>query len=174
MRFICTTLAIAVAARAMAQDGNAGAGGSSAMPIIVAVLVIAIIVLAFIVLRKPKASLPPPELARGEDEVTQVRIQGPRLVRIQGGVKVGAEVPVNGPVTVGRDSACTIRFDDLELSPVHAEFRPGTGGIYVVDKASESGTFVNDDRIAPETPRQLADGDKVRMGGSVLQFRVNA
>lgn len=174
MRVICSFLMVAAATCAFAQEGNANGGGSSAMPIVVGVLVAAIIVLGFIVLRKPKASLPPPELARGEDEITQVRIQGPRLVRIQGGVKVGGEIPVNGPVIVGQDASCTIHLDDADMNPIHAEFRPSGGSTVVVDRSTAAGTFVNDERLLPETPKALVDGDKIRMGGSVLQFRANA
>ena len=72
--------------------------------------------------------------------------------------------------TLGREEGeCTMRFDDARLSRVHARIVAVNGEWMLTDQGSTNGTFVNDVRV--EKPAQLADGDRVVLGGSVsLRF----
>ncbi|RYG40110.1 hypothetical protein EON79_23160, partial [bacterium] len=88
MRGVFTGLIGAMAALAAAQDGGQSGEGGGMISILAGVLVVAIFVLGYLALRKPKAALPPSEISRGRNGASQVLIPGPRLVRIQGGVKV--------------------------------------------------------------------------------------
>lgn len=67
-----------------------------------------------------------------------------------------------------------IAFYDPEgyVSRNHARIVAEQRRYYVVDLNSSNGTFVNEERLAPQTPRLLRDGDQVRLGRVVLQFRL--
>jgi hypothetical protein len=76
-----------------------------------------------------------------------------------------------GTVTVGRraETDLPLAWDD-EVSGLHAELH-GAGGEWSVvdDGLSTNGTFVNGQRVAGR--RRLRDGDRVRLGRTVLVFR---
>lgn len=179
LRSIPTALFALLPVIARAQDGGDGGGSSLLVPILGGLLVIAIAVIVFLALRSkggaaPTASAPvgrPQVGAATEEEGTQVRVVGHRLVRWHGGVKVGAEYPIINTVTVGRDKTCTISLADPEMSGLHAEVQVVHGKAYVTDKASTNGTFVNDGRIDPDVPVSLVDGDKIKLGGTILLYQ---
>jgi pSer/pThr/pTyr-binding forkhead associated (FHA) protein len=54
------------------------------------------------------------------------------------------------------------------VSPVHAELRREQNSFVLVDRGSEAGTFVNDERI---TNVALSDGDRLRIGDVQFIFR---
>jgi phage tail-like protein len=53
----------------------------------------------------------------------------------------------------------------------HAEIRFAQGIAQITDLGGAAGTFVGDERLLPNQPRQLADGDLVRIGPFSLLFR---
>ncbi|MCW5940901.1 MAG: FHA domain-containing protein [Fimbriimonadaceae bacterium] len=179
LRSTPTALILLAPVLARAQDANEGGGSSLLVPILGGLLVVAIAVIAYLAMRSkgasPSSSVPAPRPtsapASGEEEGTQVRVVGHRLVRLHGGVKVGAEYPVINTVTVGRDKTCTISLADPEMSGVHAEIQVVHGKAYVTDKASTNGTFVNDGRIDPDVPVSLVEGDKIKLGGTILLYQ---
>jgi len=70
--------------------------------------------------------------------------------------------------TVGRLPECDVVVDDPGASRHHAEIRR-VGSAYVVnDLGSTNGTLVNDARV---TEQALADGDRITIGNTVLEFR---
>jgi len=71
-------------------------------------------------------------------------------------------------VTMGRLPECTVSFDDPNISRVHAEIRPDGGGFVVSDAGSTNGTSVNGASI---TNHRLADGDRITMGATEVEFR---
>lgn len=73
--------------------------------------------------------------------------------------------------TMGRGTEVDIRIDDPGISRKHAEIRrtPDGIGYSVIDLASTNGTIVAGDRVGE---RALADGDEIRLGSTVLVFRV--
>ncbi len=73
-----------------------------------------------------------------------------------------------GKVGIGRDAANAIRLHDTEVSRRHAELCYDGSVCLVVDLGSSNGTFVNGHRIDEEN--QLATGDRVQVGGTVMLF----
>ena len=123
---------------------------------------------------KPSASrsVPTPSVD-DEDEVTRVRVAGPRLIRTMGGLKVGDEMPISNAMTIGRGQGSTIRLNDAELSSIHAEFRMESGLPVVTDMGSTNGTFVNSERIEPHISVCLKDGDQIKIGATNLVFKAS-
>jgi predicted component of type VI protein secretion system len=76
------------------------------------------------------------------------------------------------PVTIGRAVGSDIRLDwDDQVSRVHAELgRVGDSWVLVDDGLSSNGSFVNEERVSSR--RRLEDGDRIRVGSSVLVFRL--
>jgi DNA-binding CsgD family transcriptional regulator len=77
-------------------------------------------------------------------------------------------------LTIGRGSYNDLALEwDPEISRTHAHLEPvGPEWALVDDGLSRNGSFVNDERVAGR--RRLQDGDVVRLGRTVLQFRAPA
>jgi len=69
---------------------------------------------------------------------------------------------------------------DLDLTPFgalekgisrhHAAIRRGEDTLTLVDLGSVNGTYLNGQRLTPEQPRVLRDGDEIRLGQLVLHI----
>jgi two-component system cell cycle response regulator len=71
--------------------------------------------------------------------------------------------------TLGRAPECTHQVLDSTVSRVHAVLTIDPGGaVYVEDKASTNGTFVNGVRLAPREAVPLRDGDRIQIGTGVI------
>lgn len=87
-----------------------------------------------------------------------------RLV-VRGGEESGCSYEVYGlPVTLGAALGNDLVFPEGRVSRNHAVLERRGSAIELSDLNSENGTFVNGDRI---TRRRLAQGDRIRLGGSV-------
>ena len=78
------------------------------------------------------------------------------------------ELPLEGDrMTIGRgpDNTCTL--EDLAASRHHAEISSKGPGFLIKDLRSSNGTWVNRERVENH---QLADGDEIRIGGTVMTF----
>jgi pSer/pThr/pTyr-binding forkhead associated (FHA) protein len=75
------------------------------------------------------------------------------------------------PATIGRDTASTIRIDDLTISRRHAVLNLAAGEWRLSDLASSTGTMHNGVRLAPGHEVALKDGDVLQLGNVVLVFR---
>jgi hypothetical protein len=99
-------------------------------------------------------------------ELDAERAGGPFLV-------VGAEVralPEDGRLTLGREPACDLCFDDHEISRLHCELEFVGGHWVLADHGlSRNGTFLNGERVHGE--RALHDGDTIRIGATVVTYR---
>lgn len=74
---------------------------------------------------------------------------------------------VGDEATIGRDSQCTIRLMDNEVSRRHAIIRKVNERFVIEDAQSSNGTFVN----GQKTPQHcLCSGDRLQIGRSVLIF----
>jgi len=78
-------------------------------------------------------------------------------------------VRLDGNLTVGRAPECELRIDDTYASQQHARVFARNGSWFVEDLGSTNGTFVNEQRLA--APAQLAPGDRIRVGTTVLELR---
>ena len=91
------------------------------------------------------------------------------LIMVEGNTP-GETVPVRqARITLGRGSQADLQIDDPALSRLHAEVVQREGKWFVRDLGSTNGTWVGPDRV--KGLRQLADGDRVKLGKSTT-YRV--
>ena len=74
-------------------------------------------------------------------------------------------------VSIGRAESCDLRLPDLSISQHHASIRQRGRDYIILDEGSTNGTFVGPVRLAPQAPRVLQSGDRVRVGRIWLQVR---
>ena len=91
------------------------------------------------------------------------------LIVVNGGTP-GAMLQLGGGGTrLGRSHENSVRFADLGVSRRHAAIvSDAQGNAWLSDLDSTNGTFLNDGRIASHVPHRLDDGDRVRIGPSVV------
>jgi len=73
-------------------------------------------------------------------------------------------------LTIGRELDNVLVLDDPRVSRRHAVVRKVGEAWQVFDLASGNGTFINEQRIPPQTGMALKQGDVVRLGASQLVF----
>jgi len=72
-------------------------------------------------------------------------------------------------LTIGRGGQNDISIDGDEFASArHARFEPRRDGVWVQDRGSTNGTYVNGTRL--ERPRRLTPGDVVRVGETDLRY----
>ncbi len=91
--------------------------------------------------------------------------------RDSGGLQQIAVLSAGRRLTVGRRASNDIVLaDDPEVSRVHAELEPVAGDWAVADEGlSRNGTFIVSERISGR--RRLDDGDLIRFGRTVVEYR---
>lgn len=75
---------------------------------------------------------------------------------------------LRGSMLIGSDPNCTIHIDSLALSPRHARLDTQDQTSVLVDLDSETGTFVNQEKISKHL---LKDGDLIRVGKHTLSYK---
>ena len=91
---------------------------------------------------------------------------------VKDGPDKGRQFPVDGTTIIGRSSPSTVVLDDHRVSGQHAQVkRSGTGFVFT-DLNSSNGSFlVVEDREAEiRGSQELVDGDRVRLGRTILEF----
>ncbi len=88
------------------------------------------------------------------------------LVMSKAGVYTIA-LPEGGELTIGRGEECAIRLNDAKVSRLHAVLRVGPA-FALVDQGSTNGTVVAGRKLASRETVDLAVGDMVTVGASVL------
>ena len=79
------------------------------------------------------------------------------------------EVDISSTVTIGRDERNILAlFKDSAIEQFHAEVKREAGRYVIEDKSSESGTFVNQERVSGR--HALKDGDVIDIGGTRIVF----
>ncbi|MEN6521469.1 MAG: FHA domain-containing protein [Armatimonadota bacterium] len=77
-----------------------------------------------------------------------------------------------GENTVGRRPANDIVIADPYISGSHAVISASDGSFSVTDTGSTNGTSVNGERLSPNEPHALTDGDEVTFGQDSFRFTV--
>ncbi len=73
-----------------------------------------------------------------------------------------------GRSSIGRSAAASLQIDGPGMSRLHAEIVVDGGQVVLRDLGSANGSFVQDLRLSG--PRQLHDGDRLRLGSVLLKF----
>jgi pSer/pThr/pTyr-binding forkhead associated (FHA) protein len=72
-------------------------------------------------------------------------------------------------LTIGRGGQNDVPLEEDEFTSArHARFEPRRDGVWVQDRGSTNGTFVNGTQI--DRPRRLTPGDVVRVGETDLRY----
>ncbi|MGQ9525238.1 MAG: FHA domain-containing protein [Armatimonadota bacterium] len=104
----------------------------------------------------------------------QQAAQAESPVEVEGPVLLGEDGKVvslrNGVNTIGRREGNDIVIPDPYVSSRHAEISLQEGTVTLTDKASTNGTLVNGERIEPNTPKELHDGDTVTFARVSFRF----
>ena len=91
------------------------------------------------------------------------------LIVVSGGTPGSMQRLGAAATRLGRSQENTVRFADLNVSRRHVSIVADVqGDVWLTDLASTNGTFLNDGRVAPHAPHRLHDGDRVRLGSSVV------
>lgn len=92
---------------------------------------------------------------------------------------VGKSEPVAGQnfhlgertVTIGRGLGNFIQISDENASRVHAQFNASPVGVKIKDMGSSNGTLLNGEKLEPEQPRRLQEGDEIAIGDAIFVYR---
>jgi len=86
----------------------------------------------------------------------------------------GAETPIKGEVTIGRGETNMLRLTEGNPSRHHATITLRDNVVWVKDRNSTNGTFVNGARLAAEKEMRLAANDKIRFDLEEYLLRIVA
>ncbi|NOX63947.1 MAG: FHA domain-containing protein [Chloroflexi bacterium] len=82
----------------------------------------------------------------------------------------GYRYPVTAPgLSLGRAGDNDVVLNDEKVSRRHASIQVRHDRLWLYDRGSSNGTFVNDERVSVEEPRLLQSGDVIRLGQSQLR-----
>jgi len=70
---------------------------------------------------------------------------------------------------MGRKEDNQVKISDPEISRAHSVIYIDNNGIWVEDRGSTNGTYLNGQMITQKTP--LKAGDQISLGSSVLEFK---
>lgn len=73
-----------------------------------------------------------------------------------------------GRVLIGRARAADVQLPHPAVSVQHASLQVRGTGFVVVDEESTNGTRINGDKLVPGRPKPIRDGDRLEMGGFVI------
>ena len=116
------------------------------------------------------------DLSLGEgarhDDLTPPRPPRPLLV-VHVGTADEEILPLDsGAISLGRGKACGLRIKDSRASREHCRIFPNGGEWWVEDLDSANGTLINGVFLSPNTPQELAGGEELVVGSTVLRFEL--
>ena len=76
----------------------------------------------------------------------------------------------NKNFSIGRDKSNQLIIADPNVSRFHAVVNFENGEAYIKDTDSSNGTYVNDIQVRPSVKHKLKDGDKIKLGTTVITF----
>ena len=71
---------------------------------------------------------------------------------------------VENSISVGRSTGNTVALDTNTISRYHFSLTHDGQKTFITDMDSANGTFVDGERIAANTPRELDGGDEIQIG----------
>lgn len=87
------------------------------------------------------------------------------LVVLSGTSSESARLTFDSPrIVVGRGTNADLRVPDYSVSARHASFRQRGSDYLIQDEGSTNGTYVGPVKLAPQAPRVIRSGDRVRFG----------
>jgi pSer/pThr/pTyr-binding forkhead associated (FHA) protein len=92
-----------------------------------------------------------------------------RTLRVISGATAGEELPVEGDLVIGRETADLV-LPDPEVSRQHAIVRPTERGVEIEDLGSQNGTFIDERRL--EGVETLASNATLRLGTTRLAVEI--
>ena len=106
----------------------------------------------------------------------------PAILRVIEPVRAAWEMPVaRSPMLLGRASEAEGYRPDFDMtfydegdyvSRRHARITKGRGGYFIADLGSSNGTTVNGFSLEPQRAYLLRNGDQIKVGLVVIQFRL--
>jgi adenylate cyclase len=75
-----------------------------------------------------------------------------------------------GPFRIGRRASNDLVLGDYGASRDHCRIEPAGDGWQVVDLGAANGTFLNGQRLAPQSASPIGPGDEIRIGRASLRF----
>ena len=75
-------------------------------------------------------------------------------------------------IVIGRSEGCEIRLPDPSVSQRHASIRARGAEHLLIDEGSKNGTLLGKVLLAPQSPRVIRSGDRVRVGRVWLELSV--
>lgn len=76
-------------------------------------------------------------------------------------------------LTIGRIPDNKLVISDVKASSHHAELRPAGNGYTITDLGSTNGTFVNEQQLSKNEPRQLNANDTIRIGDTRITYEAS-
>lgn len=73
-------------------------------------------------------------------------------------------------ISIGRNRNCDIPIQDLSISKKHLYFHVKGSGIFIEDRHSTNGTFINDELLSAGQEVQLKDNSKLKLGNITFKF----
>ncbi len=83
-----------------------------------------------------------------------------------------ARALVGDALTCGRARQNELVLEDPSVSRRHVRFERLPEGCVLTDLGSSNGTFVNEERLSPASPRALRDGDRLTIGDYACTLRL--
>ena len=121
---------------------------------------------------EPAFEATPEQVLEQPVEAAEVHEEAPTLARLIAKID-GEEFLIRpGENTVGRRPTNDIVIPDPYVSGSHAVIIASDGSFTITDVGSTNGTFVNGEKLTPNEPKELNDGDEVVLGQAVFRFTI--
>lgn len=89
-------------------------------------------------------------------------------VRLEGG-DTWQEIEIHESIVIGRSEDCDYVIEDRLASRKHAQISVSNNQVYITDLGSSNGTKILGQRIVPNMPRKLGEGDYFSIGHALCQ-----
>lgn len=115
----------------------------------------------------------PPNSSNIETEVLYFEPEPIAQLVIESGAQEGKQIDLYGDASIGRVPENDIVIDDTAMSSYHARIEEENGRFTIIDLNSTNGIYISgagQSRWKKETAYTLHDGDRIKLGRTILQF----